>query len=537
MKPSKPPLPLHPFLISIFPVLSLLASNLPEVRISDSYRSFIMILASATVLLILLKLLLRDWGKAAILSSLYFTLFFSYGHIYAALKGSVIAGLQIGSHRYLIIIWLIILAAGTWYVIKWDRPVDRATRILNILGIVLLIQPGFILVSSLIETGNQSPTNGFIQSHDPETQEISAGEMPDIYYLIVDAYAREDILRDQFNHNNSAFINFLEDRGFYVAEGSTSNYLHTYFSLTSSLNMDYVQNLEMDLSTGELGVFVPYIKQSLVRRQLEALGYSTVAFATGWVNTEIEDADYFIAPEMGPLTEFRIQGGLNAFETMLIHTSMGKIISDLDRLPLNRWLSARLKNPYDVQREIILMIFDRLTVVPSIPGPKFVFAHILSPHSPYLFDSDGSEVDPEGPFTLSQTDSALTGTEGRVRYRNQLIYINTRVEEVIDAILANSERLPIIILQSDHGPGEGFSREDPNLQSLEARSAILNAYLLPSDCNRNLYPTITPVNTFRIIFNCYFGSSYELLDEITYFDDIGSHGFELIPVDEVLDSH
>jgi hypothetical protein len=494
------------------------------------------VLASATLLLLLLKILLRDWNKAAILSSSYFTLFFSYGHVYAALKGSVIAGIQIGSHRYLLIIWMVVFASITWYVVKWNRPVDRATRILNVVGIALILQPSFILVSSLVETRDQSPTNGFVQGLDPETQEVNVGEMPDIYYLILDAYAREDVLREQFNHDNSAFIDFLEDRGFYVAEGSTSNYLHTYFSLTSSLNMDYVQNLELDLSTGELGVFVPYIKQSLVRRQLEALGYSTVAFATGWVNTEIEDADYFIAPEMGPLTEFRIRGGLNAFETMLIHTSMGKIVSDLDRLPLNRWLTTRLENPYNVQREIILMNLDKLCEVPSIAGPKFVFAHILSPHSPYLFDSDGSEVDPEGPFTLSQTDLALTGTEGRVRYRNQLIYINTRVEEVIDAILANSERPPIIILQSDHGPGEGFSREDPNQQSLETRSAILNAYLLPSGCDVNLYPTITPVNTFRIIFNCCFGSSYEMLDEITYFDDTGSDGFELLPVDEVLDS-
>jgi hypothetical protein len=45
---------------------------------------------------------------------------------------------------------------------------------------------------------------------------------------------------------------------------------------------------------------------------------------------------------------------------------------------------------------------------------------------------------------------------------------------------------------------------------------ILNAYYLPlKDCDL-VYDSITPVNTFRVIFNCYFGTNYKLLEDKSY---------------------
>ena len=132
--------------------------------------------------------------------------------------------------------------------------------------------------------------------------------LPDIYYIIVDAYARNDILLDQFGFDNSEFYEFLKNRGFYVAYQSLSNYLWTHLSLASSLNMDYIPNIVPNWTPGSKIEAGAFIKESLVRRNLESSGYSTVAFATGWEATELFDADYILTPNKSKLEELNFKG-------------------------------------------------------------------------------------------------------------------------------------------------------------------------------------------------------------------------------------
>ena len=82
---------------------------------------------------------------------------------------------------------------------------------------------------------------------------------------------------------------------------------------------------------------------------------------------------------------------------------------------------------------------------------------------------------------------------------------------MIDKIIANSSQPPIIILQADHGPASMLDQESLDNTNIKERMAILNALYLPGDGDKGLYPSITPVNTFRIIFNHYFGTNYSLL--------------------------
>jgi hypothetical protein len=53
--------------------------------------------------------------------------------------------------------------------------------------------------------------------------------------------------------------------------------------------------------------------------------------------------------------------------------------------------------------------------------------------------------------------------------------------------------------------------------SLWDRFAILNAYLLPGDGSGRLYNEITPVNTFRLIFDQYLGTDLQLLEDESFF--------------------
>ncbi len=262
-----------------------------------------------------------------------------------------------------------------------------------------------------------------------------------------------------------------------------------------------------------------------------------MATTTGLVATELDDADYFLAPQSatGRLGEFAASGAVTPFEGFLIDTSALKIVLDLDRLSLNRWLVERLEDAFYVEREIILSAFQHLEEAPSIPGPKFVFVHIISPHGPYIFGPNGEPVTNEGPFTLTENEVDEDRARDVPRYLDQLVYVNSRLVSAIDAILSNSDRPPIIILQSDHGPGFGKRWANPTHPEMTDRYSILNAYYFPDGCSDQLYPTISPVNTFRLIFRCYFQGDYPPLEDIAFVSNYtGSKPYDFVPLEEAL---
>ena len=181
-----------------------------------------------------------------------------------------------------------------------------------------------------------------------------------------------------------------------------------------------------------------------------------------------------------------------------------------------------VQDPHGSHRERILYTLDRLPEVAELEGPIFVFAHIVAPHPPFVFGRHGEEIEPESRFSFRDGDKIIR--EGRLtrdeyvqRYRDQLMFINGRVVEAVDGILSQPARPAIVILQADHGPRSLGDRENCSGECLRERFSILNAYYLPEQGEADLYEGITPVNTFRIILNQYFGTNYELLDDESYF--------------------
>jgi hypothetical protein len=300
--------------------------------------------------------------------------------------------------------------------------------------------------------------------------------------------------------------------------------------------MEYVQDLGIPLERGNYpDVFVGPIRHGLVRTQLEELGYTTVALRTGWVITEWFDADYYLSPDEVDLQALADRPYLNAFESLLVWSSPAVILRDAGLDTFNNWIGAREDQPFDLLREIIRAAFVNLETVPDLESPKLVFAHIVAPHGPYLFDAQGNALDPSGPFTFAE-DPALSGLpETVLKYRGQAIFVSGKVQEVVELILERSATPPVIIIQGDHGAGVGEEYRSIDDPGVPQRAAILNAYFLPYGCDRYLYPTITPVNTFRIVLNCYFGGAYPLLDDITYLSSRPNvEGYDFISVNDRL---
>jgi hypothetical protein len=479
-------IPLHPLLFAVYPILALLAVNISEVDASSGWRPLLLSILVTGLLTLALYTIFRDWTRAALLSTIFLILFYSYGHVYILLKGLEINGIFLFRHRTLIPLWIVPGVFLVWWVSRRSFHTESGTYALNLIGLFLLILPVFQLASfSLRSETSQEETN-------TSALDLKVGSQPpDIYYMILDGYGRADILKNEYAYDNSDFLNTLQSLGFYVAECSQSNYAQTQMSLASSLNFDYIDALSDRFVPGsdDRTGLDALIHHGVVRESLEKAGYQTVAFATGFLATELRDADYFLSPEHS-------RGQLNEFEYLLMETTLARLLQDGNRFGMQSTGS-------ELFRERTLFALDQLHDLTYIPGPKFVFVHLIVPHPPYVFGPTGGPVEPAG---VGSTKTQ----EGASHYRDQVIYINSRMAEIIPKIIANSATPPIIVIQGDHGPTVASSPR--------SRMSNLNAYFLPG-ADTSLYPTITPVNTFRIILNEYFGQSLKLLDDVSLYSD------------------
>ena len=126
-------IPFHPLLLGLYPVLALYAWNQGETGFDAAARLVLVCLVIAVVLFALLRLVLRDWLKAALLTSLILVLFYSYGQVYAEIKSAEVLGVIIGRHRYLAGLWGILLIGLGWLILKPRQNLANFTRSINLI--------------------------------------------------------------------------------------------------------------------------------------------------------------------------------------------------------------------------------------------------------------------------------------------------------------------------------------------------------------------------------------------------------------------
>jgi hypothetical protein len=236
-----------------------------------------------------------------------------------------------------------------------------------------------------------------------------------------------------------------------------------------------------------------------VRAELEVLGYQSVAFETGYEWSRISDADIYLGREQEPLTMQR----MTPFEAMLAKSTAILPLADMQYGSLRPRFND-LNFPYSDHINRQLFILDQIPKIAAIPGPTFAFVHVLIPHVPYVFGPHGEILTDPG-FYGGRKSAPINHEYERKGYTGQVQYANERILPVLKTILKESNSPPIIVVQGDHG-----LREKNRLQ-------ILNAYYLPGKGREHLYPNITPVNSFRLIFDAYFGTSYGFLQDTSYF--------------------
>ncbi len=509
----------HPFLFAIFPVLSLYGANAAQLRFQRIFPVLLSAIAFGIIVWLVALYLTKDMLKGSAAASIFLILFFSFGHVIQstawllASTGTLSAGSALIRGQVSDVIWLVVYGVGgvtaMWLLWRSEGlagPINKGLAYFSV--VVVLATVGQIVVGEIAEP--RTNVGNFVKqwNNGEATEAISApnpaaGTLPDIFYIIPDSYGSSKALREYFDYDNSAFTGYLEEKGFYIAEESSANYAWSELSMTSTLNLDYLDIVpeylgEQASDTLPLEVMV---EKNRLFEFLKKSGYLINVFADEYELTDIASAENYITP----------QGWVvDAFQNLFLNTTP---VPALLRL-------LSLTPAYDVHRELALFMFDRLSAFESGSRPQFVLAHLMVPHPPFVFGPNGERIGEDQSIAF---DGGLTLITGETRadyiegYVGQTEYVSDRLEQVVDGILTDRERPVIIVIQADHGPASLMHPLSLEETEIRERMPILNAYYFSDGDYSDLYEDISPVNSFRLILNQYLGTELALLPDKHYF--------------------
>ncbi len=335
-----------------------------------------------------------------------------------------------------------------------------------------------LLIFKVFETAFYRSNHVSLQNNMQVSAKPVINSAPDIYYIIMDCYTGNG----ERKYDNSNFTNELKRKGFYVADSSRSNYNFTRSSLASSLNGSYL-NVKNDAkySTADVDTILHAIKNNQVVSFLKKLNYQflfyTIFDIENWKGNDIENADddTFLKIVLGP------------FYTPLS-----------DRI--NKRKEPGIKKSFYDYNSRSFYLLDSLSNTEN-HNNHFFLIHSLATHAPFV-------MDPDGKFTGSITYEAR-----KQAYLQEVQYANKRLLAFVDKILSAKGPKPVIIIQGDHGS---------HLNDLDETSTILNCYYFPGQDYHLLYPSISPVNTFRVVFNQFFNAGVPELADSSYHVFYGS---------------
>ena len=496
-------IPLYPFLFIFFLVLFPLVNNLDQINPNEVTRPLLVLLLGEVAILVLIQTFVRNWQYASYLSFLTFFLIFVYGPVTITLTDRL-PDEYAGAFPLITIGTLLVLAI----VLSRKKTLDRlggASRVTPFLNLVLAILVTVQAVSGIWEYARTYPDLSWRYIKDevpPETKSgltVDCTTSPDIYWIFLDGYGRADVLDEIYGVDNISTLDHLKEMGFYIAEQSHANYIQTVYSIPSALFFNYLGPKPSKASGYDY--FPALIANNPAMALLRQCGYEMVTFETGFTFTNYPDSDIYLSDGMY----------FNDLEELLFSNTPLDLLADKVGLRLPELT-------YASHRSRVLYTFEKLAELPEMAGPKFVLAHIISPHPPFVFDAQGNEVQPRRSYSINDGNDYIgTWNEYRQGYAAQVQYVNQLLEATVSEIIARSPAPPVIIVQADHGPGGHLVWKTPDRTCLWERTSILNAYYLPNGGSQALYAEITPVNSFRLVLNEYFGTNLELLADETYF--------------------
>lgn len=500
----------HPLLFAVYPVLFLWSQNVAEVAAGDVVEALGIVVLAAVAGTVALSVLFGDRRRAALVATPVLVGALLYGHV-ASVADIGAAQRHFG--------WLALVLIGAVAAARLGpRRLASVDLALSVFGLILVAIPAATIVPYEIQEAFGDRAGPAAGGQPLETSTIAPRR--DVYWIVLDRYGSDRSLQLRFGRDND-LTPWLSERGFEVLHDSHANYVATSLSMATTLNMAHLEDLTGLVGSAE-STYAPLyarLQGSRVVQQFKALGYRYHHVGSWW-NPTRADVAADVNHSADPRPEFTT--------FFLQYTVMPVIVESFG-------LEDRPASFAPVHHAHNTFALDTLDGLRDVPGPKFVLAHLLLPHPPYVFDRDGR-------FMASDEAEALGENEA---WHRQLTWTNSRLRSFVEGLLdrPQAER-PIVILQADEGPWTGPYEADKlgydwrtaSPDELEIKFGILNAWYVPEGSDLGLEKRMTAINTFPVLFGRYFGLDAEPLPDRVTASRAWNRPYELIDITERLPS-
>jgi len=444
----------------------------------------------------------------AVYLSMISLLLLNYGRIYDAVPVLKVGSTVVGKNKWLLVVCVMVLLALTVGVYRSRYIRDNAesfNSFLNVSCIMMFLASistagyhGYLWyqnpddVSPRVEEQN----NGNLVPL-PVGNTSASGTKPNIIFVIFDSYARNDVLQRYYGLDNSEITKYLETKKFVVDLQSRSTYPFTILSLSALLNMEHthLQDSFRQAKNKEAFLF-DCLNSNRVMGIFKKNGYKIISYKS-WAENNLTEGATGMRRRFLSLV-------YNEYSLAIVHVSIFRVME-----------RELLAGP---MRSDIHHIIDDISHPGAKKAPYFIFAHIVCPHPPYIFNADGSK-----PNIVS---SIWWRGQNRDGYVNQVRFVNSQIRRIVDTIDNNRDGSnTVIVFQADHGHGyiagdHLLSDEYPPRDFSRLQFSTFSAYRLPEPVKAGLYQGMTSTNVFRVLLNGMFGMKLQLVPDTSFFTNI-----------------
>jgi hypothetical protein len=481
----------HPFLLALVPVLHVLTRNPGGSRLDDTGVVIAVVLCATGVAYLLVYLLVRRFSRLLVPVVVLAIVALCYGK--SALRELTRQLPGVPAAAVLLLVLAVLLLIIRW-LSRRPQVLDRANTFFTLTGLLMAGWLSFRVAMDLLHS--RSLVSHSALARDLARPVLSSSvtgpsdvkDRPDVYLIVLDEYANAGVLKDVFDFDNSPFQDSLRQLGFTIPRSVSSNYVHTLLSLPSLLNFSQLTRLTDEIGAHSTDATLPnyLLENNRTVAFFKRRGYRFLFFPSQWwpSTARNRNADWQFDPWPG------------------FNLGRAATRSDLRRSLLATTAFSVLKPDDRWDADYIRRTLLALEEVPRRPEPTFTFAHVVNPHWPYVFTAD-CRVAHAG---------AGNGREGRKRaYLEQLRCLNRLVLHTVAALVQQSGRHSIILLQGDHGSNLLRYSDAPSAASVtpaqaRERFGAFGAYYLPE--GGGLFAdSVTVVNVLQRVLVHYFGAT------------------------------
>jgi hypothetical protein len=394
-------------LVVLFPILVVFLRNTAYVTLKEVLSTFLVFLGHAVFLLLIYRVLLRDWSKAALLVILTSLAFILFEPVTSKIS-TLIPMLNYWHHVYLLLTFLVLVSI--WIRKKWDA--ETSAKILKIIGAIFAILV-IINLSLSAPVFSQAFRSMKPISREESTIEQFSGNKVNVYLFIFDEYAGQDGLLRFTGHDNTPFYEKLQDIGFNVAPQSYNQTFVTNIEIPNLLNLSQIVAKGTESKERKNQALQSPFLFSLFKKN----GYSvTVIDDQKFIPTQADYVDKFV------LSQKRYE----EFQLTMLKNSI--------YYPF--FIQKEQSRPQEIKELLEIM---KNSGKPS-GHQALTVGYFLFPHMPWVLDENGYPTNYTEWENWKNSDA----------YLGQLKFVSGKIIEAVEKIIEKDPEC-IMVLLSDHG--------------------------------------------------------------------------------------